>query len=197
MFLSHYTSPEQKTTKPRGAVISQTYWTLYCARKNRPNLDRIKERPCHGHIAWVRALCIVLCKEDLPNLFKIESALESDKPCLNDWLKKKVYFFKITSRRWPLSQWSKEFGINSYCIELTSFKEFFLLWFKILKRVVYFPQWAKSDQVVDYYSCHEKSMHGVDVNRFIICFTIIRVIWQTKIVLKKDNDELWVSNEFI
>jgi hypothetical protein len=41
----------------------------------------------HGHINLIRPWGLILCKEDSPRLCKIESALESDKWCLNGWLK--------------------------------------------------------------------------------------------------------------
>jgi hypothetical protein len=34
-----------------------------------------------GQISLVRALSLMLCTEDRPNLYKIESALKSDKLC--------------------------------------------------------------------------------------------------------------------
>jgi hypothetical protein len=52
-------------------------------------------RKSHGHISWVRALVFMLFKEDPSNLYKIESALESDKWSLNSWHWNVVYFSKL------------------------------------------------------------------------------------------------------
>jgi hypothetical protein len=52
-------------------------------------------RKFHGHISWVRALGFMLFEEDPPNLYKIETALESDKWSLNSWHWNMVYFLKI------------------------------------------------------------------------------------------------------
>jgi hypothetical protein len=34
-----------------------------------------------GHFDWIWALSFIMCKKDPPNLYKIESAKESDKWC--------------------------------------------------------------------------------------------------------------------
>jgi hypothetical protein len=52
-----------------------------------------------GYISLVRALGFILCTEDPLNLYKIESALESDKWCLNGWLKKIVFLYNCFRKR--------------------------------------------------------------------------------------------------
>jgi hypothetical protein len=49
-------------------------------------------RKSPGYISWLRVFGFILCKEDPPNLYKIEPALESEKWCLNGRLKKMVIF---------------------------------------------------------------------------------------------------------
>lgn len=47
-----------------------------------------------GHIDQVRALGFIIRRKDPPNLYKIESAKESEKWCLNCSLENMVSFFK-------------------------------------------------------------------------------------------------------
>jgi hypothetical protein len=49
-------------------------------------------RKSHGHIDSVRASGFLICKTDPPNLYKFESAKESDKWYLNDWLEKVMFY---------------------------------------------------------------------------------------------------------
>jgi hypothetical protein len=83
-----------------GWLWNMTYfpkiYTIYIEKEQiaGPKKDNAM-RKSHGHISWVRARGFILCKEDPPNLYKIESALESDKWSLNGWLWNMVYFPKI------------------------------------------------------------------------------------------------------
>jgi hypothetical protein len=53
----------------------------------------------HGHISRVSALGLILSKEDPLNVYKIESTLESDKLCLNGWLRNMVILNNVYRER--------------------------------------------------------------------------------------------------
>jgi hypothetical protein len=67
--------------------------TLYIQKEQMPGTkNNHATRKSPRHIAWVRALDLILCKQNPPNLYKIESAFESDKGCLNGGSRKWCIF---------------------------------------------------------------------------------------------------------
>jgi hypothetical protein len=79
---------QRKLMALENGVFSEKLYNLYTERTNPGHAMR--KSP--GHISLVRALAFILCKEDPPNFYKIESALESDKLCFNGWINKIMYF---------------------------------------------------------------------------------------------------------
>jgi hypothetical protein len=55
-------------------------------------------RKSPGHISWVLAFGFYIVQRKRLNLYKIESALESDKWCLSGEIKKMVQFFENSYR---------------------------------------------------------------------------------------------------
>jgi hypothetical protein len=56
-------------------------------------------RKSPGHITWVRALGLIMFKEDRPKLYKIEFALELVKWFLNNTLVKMMIFPKFIKKK--------------------------------------------------------------------------------------------------
>jgi hypothetical protein len=56
-------------------------------------------RKSPGHVPWVRASSLIMCKEDFLKLYKIEFATELIKWFLNGRLVKMMFFPKFSKRK--------------------------------------------------------------------------------------------------
>jgi hypothetical protein len=77
-------------------VIVPKFYALYIENEQNagPKNDRAM-RKYPRQFVLVKVLALILCKVDLPKLYKIESAAESEKWCLNGWLYNMVFLTKF------------------------------------------------------------------------------------------------------
>jgi hypothetical protein len=69
------------------------FYTLYIEKEQIAETQNDHtRRKSLGHISLVRALSRRMSIKDRPSLYKIESALKSDKFCCNGWLRKMMFF---------------------------------------------------------------------------------------------------------
>jgi hypothetical protein len=77
-------------------LVNLMFFPNLIYRKSKSLENDLAMRKSHGHVSWLRALSLIMCKEDPLKLYKIKFATKLIKWLLNGRLVNMMFFAKFT-----------------------------------------------------------------------------------------------------